>query len=63
MICARRVEALKKAKESLGDAAEWVACDVGDRASVDAAVQATVERMGRLDLAVNSSGTGAAAPT
>jgi NAD(P)-dependent dehydrogenase (short-subunit alcohol dehydrogenase family) len=62
MICARRAEVLEEAAASLGEAADWVVCDVGDDASVVAAVQATVDRMGRLDLAVNSAGTGAGSP-
>lgn len=62
MICARREDVLQEASAQLGDAADWVACDVGDEASVTAAVKATVERMGRLDLAVNSAGTGAGSP-
>jgi len=35
------------------------ACDVIDRASVDAAVAAVVERFGRLDIVVNNAGIGA----
>jgi NAD(P)-dependent dehydrogenase (short-subunit alcohol dehydrogenase family) len=62
MICARREEVLKEACASLGEQSEAVVCDVGDEASVEAAVQATVERFGGLDLAVNSAGTGAASP-
>jgi len=60
MICARREETLAAAVEQLGANAAWVACDVTDDESVDAAVAATVERFGRLDLAVNSAGEGAA---
>ena len=62
LICARREDVLKEAAAKLGEAADWVACDVGDEASVDAAVRIAVERAGRLDLAVNSAGTGAAGP-
>ncbi|MBW2273323.1 MAG: SDR family oxidoreductase [Deltaproteobacteria bacterium] len=62
MICARREEVLKEAAEQLGPNADWVACDVTDDASVDAAVSATVERLGPLSLAVNSAGMGMASP-
>ena len=34
-------------------------CDVGDTASVEAAVAAVVERFGRLDIVVNNAGVGA----
>jgi NAD(P)-dependent dehydrogenase (short-subunit alcohol dehydrogenase family) len=62
MICARREDTLADAAKRLGDAAAWVGCDVTDDASVDAAVAATVERFGKLDLAVNSAGTGTGGP-
>ena len=38
------------------------ACDVRDRAQVEAAVAATVERFGRLDVAVANAGVGAYGP-
>jgi len=62
MICARREEVLKEAAEKLGPNAAWVTADVTDDASMDAAVAATVERFGPLNVAVNSAGTGAAGP-
>ena len=40
----------------LGDAAIGMACDVTRAADVDAAVQATVGRLGRLDIVVNNAG-------
>ena len=58
MICARREETLIDAAGRLGKAAEWVVCDVTDDASVDAAVAATLSRMGRIDGLVNSAGVG-----
>jgi len=62
MICARREDTLVDAAAKLGANAAWVACDVTDDASVDAAVAATVERFGALHLAVNSAGTGTVGP-
>ncbi len=40
----------------LGDAAIGVACDVTQRADIDALVKATVSRWGRLDIVVNNAG-------
>ena len=40
----------------LGDAAIGVACDVTQRADIDALVKATVNRWGRLDIVVNNAG-------
>ena len=62
MICARREDTLREAAKELGENAAWVACDVTDDDSVQAAVDATVERFGALHLAVNSAGTGTAGP-
>lgn len=62
MICARRQEVLEEAAAGLGENAAWVVADVTDDASMDAAVAATIERFGKLDIAVNSAGTGAAGP-
>src|SRR5258705_4027009 len=61
-ICARREDTLRGAAAKLGASADWVVCDVADDASVDAAVEATQKRFGRLSLAVNSAGTGGAGP-
>ena len=41
MICARREDTLRDAAAKLGPNAAWVACDVTDDASVDAAIAAT----------------------
>lgn len=62
MICARREDTLQEAAECLGPNAGWVACDVTDPDQVDAAVRGTAKRFGKLDLAVNSAGTGTGAP-
>jgi 3-oxoacyl-[acyl-carrier protein] reductase len=44
------------------DGALGVRCDVRDRAAVEAAVRATVERFGRLDVAVANAGVGSYGP-
>ena len=62
MICARREQTLREAAEQLGPGAAWISCDVTDDKSVEGAIAATLERFGRLDLAVNSAGTGSAGP-
>ncbi len=62
MICARREDTLKQAAEKLGPRATWFGCDVTDEKSVVDLVAATVERLGVLNLAVNSAGTGTASP-
>ncbi len=62
MICARREDTLKEAAEKLGPQATWRGCDVTDETSVVDLVAATVERLGALNLAVNSAGTGTASP-
>jgi NAD(P)-dependent dehydrogenase (short-subunit alcohol dehydrogenase family) len=62
MICARREDTLRDAQARLGASVDWVACDVTDDASVDAAIESTVKRFGALDLAVNCAGVGSAGP-
>ena len=59
-LAGRRSEVLQSAVDLLGEAADFVVCDVTDDASVEAAVATVVQRHGRLDLAVNSAGTGSA---
>lgn len=44
------------AAQSLGEAAVFTVCDVGDKASAMAAVAAAVARFGRLDILVNNAG-------
>ena len=58
MICARREETLQDAVKQLGNNAAYVVCDVGERAQMDAAIAATLEKFGKLDYAVNSAGVG-----
>jgi NAD(P)-dependent dehydrogenase (short-subunit alcohol dehydrogenase family) len=58
MLAARREDVLRAAVRELGPGADCVRCDVTDEASVEAAVAATVERLGPLRLAVNSAAAG-----
>ena len=62
MLAARRRDVLAEAVATLGEAADFVECDVTSDASVDAAVDATVARFGGLHLAVNAAGMGMAGP-
>src|SRR6478735_6111033 len=50
------------AVEAAGASACAVACDVMDRASVDAGVAACIERFGRLDVLVTTAGGDSLAP-
>jgi NAD(P)-dependent dehydrogenase (short-subunit alcohol dehydrogenase family) len=54
-----RVAVLDLAPDALPGELEGVAADVRDRASVDAALAAVVERFGGLDVVVNSAGVSA----
>jgi len=58
VLSARRREVIEAAARRLGPSADAVPCDVTSQDSVDAAVAATLDRMGRLDLAVHSAGLG-----
>lgn len=59
-LAARRADVIEAAAKALGPRADAVVCDVGSDESVEAAVRTVAERHGRLDLAVNSAGTGSA---
>jgi NAD(P)-dependent dehydrogenase (short-subunit alcohol dehydrogenase family) len=58
LIAGRREEVLARAAGDLGPRAAFARCDVTDEASVEAAIAATVARLGPLRLAVNAAGTG-----
>ncbi len=47
-------QVVEEVKE-LGEEAQFIGCDVTDRASVDATVRQTVEQFGRLDILVNNA--------
>ena len=59
-LAGRRADVVQSAARELGERAIGLACDVTNQDSVDAAVDATVERFGALHLAVNAAGTGGA---
>jgi 2-deoxy-D-gluconate 3-dehydrogenase len=49
--------------EALGARAVGIACDVGDRSSVEAAIAGTVQAFGGLDIVVNNAGINHRAPS
>jgi NAD(P)-dependent dehydrogenase (short-subunit alcohol dehydrogenase family) len=49
-------ERLERIASEIGGDATWAECDVTDRESVDAAVAATVDRLGGLDVAIANAG-------
>jgi short-subunit dehydrogenase len=57
-LLARREDRLRALADAIGTEAVPVACDVSERASVDAAIGAIVDRFGRVDLLVNAAGYG-----
>lgn len=66
VICARRQDVLDAAAEEIRAEATGevvaIACDVSQKANIDALVQQIADRFGRLDIVVNNAGTSAAAP-
>ena len=61
-IMGRDPERLARGAATLGGAAMTCQGDTGDEADVERAVRAVRDRHGRLDIGVNSAGTGALAP-
>ncbi len=55
-LVARSVGDIDRIATDIGENAIAIACDVGDRASVEAAVAQTVERFGGLDILINNAG-------
>ena len=63
---ARRIEQVKATAdkiEALGRRSLRVACDVGDRASLEKLLQSTVEAFGKVDILLNAAGISKRAPT
>ena len=61
VLLARREIRLRQLAEELGEALP-VRCDVTDAAQVSTAVQAAIDRFGRIDVLVNNAGQGAGSP-
>lgn len=59
---ARSEGALDELVSELGSGHEAVVMDVGDGASIDAAVAAMIERVGRIDVLVNNAGIAESSP-
>ncbi|GLV22821.1 2-deoxy-D-gluconate 3-dehydrogenase [Sphingobium sp. TomMM35A] len=60
VIAGRRTEPLQQIADEIG--AEWVACDITDEASLNKAVEDAADKMGGLDIGVNSTGWGLLKP-
>jgi NAD(P)-dependent dehydrogenase (short-subunit alcohol dehydrogenase family) len=57
-VAGRRADVVEAAAQELGERALGARCDVTSQDSVDAAVASTVQRFGKLDVAVNAAGIG-----
>ena len=59
-VCSRDAARCEEARQRIGHLEQTVAlaCDVRDRATIDAAVAAVVARFGRIDLWINNAGYG-----
>jgi NAD(P)-dependent dehydrogenase (short-subunit alcohol dehydrogenase family) len=55
---ARDVASVRALEEQYGELALAIALDVTDKSAVDAAVAQTIERFGRIDVAINNAGYG-----
>ena len=55
MIASRKAESLEEAAAEIGNGCEWVVANTGDPAQAEAAVTATIERLGGLDVLVNNA--------
>lgn len=57
MIVSRKAEALEEAAAEIGHGCEWFVANTGDAEQAEAAIGATIERLGSLDVLVNNAAT------
>lgn len=55
MIASRKAEALEEAAADIGHGCQWVVANTGDPDAADAAITATIERLGAIDVLVNNA--------
>ena len=57
MIVSRKAEVLEQAADEIGHGCQWYAANAGDPEAAEAAVDATIERLGGVDILVNNAAT------
>lgn len=57
MIVSRKADALEEAAEEIGHGCQWVTANTGDPEGAEAAIDATIERLGGVDILVNNAAT------
>ncbi len=57
MIVSRKQETLEEAAAEIGEGCQWLSANTGDAASAEAAVAATIEAFGAVDILVNNAAT------
>ena len=62
MVADRDIERAEMAAQSLGERCAAVLMDVSDQASIEQAVQTTIDRFGRIDVLINNAAIFTAAP-
>lgn len=57
MIVSRKIETLEEAAAEIGNGCQWIAGNTGDAETADAAIAATMEAFGSVDILVNNAAT------
>jgi NAD(P)-dependent dehydrogenase (short-subunit alcohol dehydrogenase family) len=57
MIVSRKEDSLRAAAAELGESVDWYVANVGDPIAAESAIEATLDRFGRLDVLVNNAST------